>query len=117
MKFSNNTVCDRIESQAFTTILKSYNEISKHKLFDSGCSFNMFNSPQDIDTVTLGEKESIEIADGSYIYSNGRGQSSIYGKALFVPDLSMGLIFTPQDDLAGNYTLFGGGKVLVLDDR
>ena len=116
VKFSNNTVYDRIESQAFITDLKSYNEI-KRKLYDSGCSYNMFNSHQDFDTLTLGGREPIEIADGSFIHSTGRGESSIYGKALLVPDLSIGLISTPQDDLAGNFTLYGDGKVLVLDER
>ena len=117
VKFSENTIFSRSESLAFTTTLQQYKITRNRKLYDSGCSYNMFNSPTDFDILTLGESDPISMADGSIIYSKGHGNSLTLGKAMFVPDLSTGLISTPQDDLAGNFTLFGDKRVLVLDER
>jgi hypothetical protein len=77
----------------------------------------MFISPLEFDASISGISEPIELADGSTIYSKGYGTSTIYGRAMHVPGLSQSLILTVQGDIAGNFTLFGNIRVIVLDKR
>lgn len=106
---------NRITTEAFTTTLQKYQLNSRRKLYDSGCSRNMLNSTDDFISISRNTREEINLADGSSIYSKGTGISPMYGDAMYVPDLTRGLISTAQDDLAGRYTLFGNKKVIVTD--
>lgn len=84
VKFSIGTIFFDDKSQAFVTTLHNYCTITR-KLYDSGCSNNMFTSPLIFDTLILGSHEPIEIADGTTIYSKGYGLSAKYGRAMYVP--------------------------------
>ncbi len=94
-----------IKANLFFFKLQNYSSITR-KLYDSGCSFNMFISPLEFGSSISGISEPIELADGPTIYSKGYGTSTIYGRATHVPGLSQSLISTVQDDIAGNFTLF-----------
>lgn len=74
----------------------------------------MFLLKSDFISPPTGPSERIELANGDYIFSKGCGQSN-FGEALYVPDLSTGLISTPQDDLLGKFTVYGKGQVSVYD--
>jgi hypothetical protein len=106
---------NRITTEAFTTTLEKYQLNSRRKLYDSGCSRSMLNSTDDFISISRNTREEINLADGSSIYFKGTGITPIYGDAMYVPDLTRGLISTAQDDLAGRYTLFCNKKVIVTD--
>ena len=106
----------RPTTKAFIASLNTY-KTTRRKLYDSGCSRNMLNSTSDFTSLSQNMSEEISLADGSSIYSKGIGTSPIYGKAMYVPDLSRGLISTAQDDLEGLYTLFGNKRVIVTDKQ
>jgi hypothetical protein len=74
----------------------------------------MFPFKSDFTSPPTGPKQRIEIANGDYIFSHGSGQST-FGEALYVPDLSTGLISTAQDDLFGKFTVYGKGQVSVYN--
>ena len=101
---------------AFTSALRDYTSATR-KLYDSGCSTNMLNSSNDFQSLSENLSEEVSLADGSSIFSKGVGISSIYGRAMYVPDLTRGLISTVQDDLEGRFTLFGNKRVLVTDEE
>lgn len=117
VNFSSNTFFCKNTTKSFIEALQAKMIDDKRKLYDSGCTFNMFKSPNDFDILNLGTREPIVIADGTIIHSEGSGISNTYGKALLVPKLSRGLLSTAQDDKAGKFTLFGDDKVIVLDER
>ena len=95
--FDSNNAYSSFNTTAFLSMLNKYNISSRRKLYDSGCSRNMFNSTADFSSLSTNTKnEEISLADGSNIYSKGVGISPLYGKTLYVPDLTRSLIYTPQ---------------------
>jgi hypothetical protein len=74
-------------------------------MHNSAGAFNRFKA----------KKGKVYLGDNSPIPSTGSGTTSDVGKALLVPDLDRPLISTGQDDADGLWTLFGNGKVTVVD--
>ena len=58
----------------------------------------------------------VRVAGGGGIPSIGTGPAGNLGIALVVTGLDRDLISTPQDDLSGFWTIFGGEKVVVMDE-
>jgi hypothetical protein len=81
-------------------------------IFDSGASNYMF--PTDDGIINFSHnKNKIILADGKTII--GSGDFGPLKNVIIVPDLKEGLISTASLDKDGKYSVFGDGKVLVVD--
>jgi hypothetical protein len=86
-------------------------------MFDSGATRTMINSVLKLSGPLERKAGTVRVAGGGGIPSTGTGLAGNLGKALVVPDLDLDLISTPQDDLSGYWTVFGGEEVVVMDER
>jgi hypothetical protein len=89
---------------------------TKAAIFDSGATATMHNRRSAYTGPLSAHQGVVHLGDDSPVPSIGRGETSI-GRALLVPDLTRPLISTGQDDKNGLFTLFGGGKVVVIDAK
>ncbi|KAJ1417773.1 hypothetical protein B484DRAFT_434160, partial [Ochromonadaceae sp. CCMP2298] len=93
----------------------SISESEKEFIVDSGCTAPCWGEEVNKLTNFRERTEAISLGDADHrVESKGRGDLGMLSNVMWAPGMSFSLVSVSALDLQGCYTLFGGGKCIIM---